>query len=62
MSLCRHIDIFGYGIFSDGTNDIRYTHFYDARPQWPKSGHQIMESEMRNSMMDALGVWNYIWW
>jgi len=73
MSLCRHVDIFGFGIFRGGpeanhgaggiVEDIRYAHFYDSHPHhWKDGGHQIMESEMRNELFDALGMWNYIWW
>jgi len=62
LTLCRHIDMFGYGIFSDGGNDVRYAHFYDPVAQWPKSGHSIVESELRNAFFDAVGIWNYIWW
>lgn len=59
ISLCEHIDIYGYGAFADEA-DIKYAHFYDRTPfNW---GHLIFESDLRNAIFSALGIWNNIWW
>jgi len=62
LSLCRSVDVFGYGLFKGEGNDLRYIHHYDKIPTFPMSGHEVMQSELRNIIFDAFGLWNFIWW
>ena len=66
LTVCRHVDLFGFGVFrSDDPADFRYLHFYQSSPGSSSSssgGAQVLNSELRNHIFDAFGIANFIWW
>ena len=67
MSLCEHVDAFGFGVFRDNATarDYRYLHFYQRTPKVKDAttgGAQVLNSELRNMVWDAFGLANFIWW
>merc|ERR1712087_962880 len=43
LSLCRHVDVFGYGLFHGEATDFRYIHWYDETPFWRNQGHAMID-------------------
>lgn len=66
ISLCRHVDFFGFGIYrSPPPLHFAYLHYYQPAPTSNMSapgGEDILRSELRNAIFDAFGVANFIWW
>ena len=62
ISLCRRVDMLGFGVFvsNDSKPSAHYLHFYDKQIRDHDHGHINIESELRSILWHSLGIINYI--
>lgn len=60
ISICKHVDVFGAGVFVGyGRADLRYIYYYQRTHA---RGRNVFSTEFMYSLYDALGVYNHVWY